>query len=53
MKGGLSMDDLSIIELFRKRDEKAIAELKEKYERIKRHLRGYSVEFAGLSLDDM
>lgn len=27
--------------------------LKEKYERIKRHLRGYSVEFAGLSLDDM
>ncbi|NLT09641.1 MAG: sigma-70 family RNA polymerase sigma factor [Ruminococcus sp.] len=28
------MDDLSIIELFRKRDEKAITELKEKYERV-------------------
>jgi len=34
MKGGLSMDDLSIIELFRNRDEKAISELKAKYNRV-------------------
>lgn len=34
------MDDASILELFRKRDERAIAELKRKYERLCLHIAG-------------
>lgn len=34
LKGGLIMDDISIIELFCKRDEQAINELRQKYEKL-------------------
>lgn len=34
LKGGLMMDDITIIELFCKRDERAINELKYKYEKL-------------------
>lgn len=34
------MDDASILELFRKRDERALAELKQKYDRLCLHIAG-------------